>query len=466
VSQLIDLYTRLSVLKDGSDSIERQETDLRAEADRQGKTVRKVWSDGKSGYKNVQRPDFDKAIAAVTDGSVPELWVWKLDRLSRQGAGKVGTILDDLTKMGGKLYFLKDALDSTVPNSRMLIILSSEQALAESRNTGLRVSAKNDYKLSQGLPVAGKRRFGYLGADPATGRLANVESHPEEAPLVQGLFHDYLAGMSIRSLSIRMGWRTGRVRETLSNPGYAGWVRRRDELYPAHESIDRLITQDEFDAVNARLALNPAPKGGGVVRHLASGIAVCGLCGKPMIFRNGYMCVHDLSHPWITEKLLDRKIREAVVEALTDPDFHVQADPAQQSAREAQREIDRIEGDIQDVLSGLQNGLKMSQLLPHLKPLQEAQAGLQRRLQALLAESLQARLMSEITASIKRHLGIYPEGQFPTPMPEGTIVRWEYNKLPLDQKRELIRGMFTITVYPGRGDGRVKVERKRTDVVV
>ena len=88
---LVDLYLRLSVDRDGTDSLERQEADLRAWAAGASLTVRRVWRDaGKSGYKHgVLREGFDAAVAAVTSGEVATLAVWKLDRLSRRGAGQV-----------------------------------------------------------------------------------------------------------------------------------------------------------------------------------------------------------------------------------------------------------------------------------------------------------------------------------------------------------------------------------------
>ena len=40
----------------------------------------------------------------------------------------------------------------------------------------------------------GEKRLGYLGADKATGRRANVKADPETAPIVVDLFERVLAG--------------------------------------------------------------------------------------------------------------------------------------------------------------------------------------------------------------------------------------------------------------------------------
>jgi site-specific DNA recombinase len=68
----VDFYLRLSNADDGADSLERQESDLREWARREGLTVRKVWSDyGRSGFKkDVRRDGFDAAVKAVVSGEV------------------------------------------------------------------------------------------------------------------------------------------------------------------------------------------------------------------------------------------------------------------------------------------------------------------------------------------------------------------------------------------------------------
>lgn len=230
-STLVDLYIRLSVDAEGKDSMERQEADLREWAARAGLTVRKVWRDaGKSGYKrNVKRPDFDAAVAAVTSGEVATLAVWKLDRLSRRGAGQVGTMLDDLDAVGGRLVFLRDSLDSSSPHSRTFIILVSEQARAESANTSLRVRAKKVSQRKQGLYLGGRRPYGYL-----VGNDRKLRPHPTEAPLVREAFDRLMRGETMlavcrdwndRGIPTRFGgayWRSSALSTTFRSPTLTG----------------------------------------------------------------------------------------------------------------------------------------------------------------------------------------------------------------------------------------------------
>ncbi|MFF4577259.1 recombinase family protein [Streptomyces sp. NPDC001373] len=93
-AKLCDLYLRRT-LQDNKDTLKAHERDLRDRAQREGLTVREVWTDEASAFKaGVTREKFDKAIAAVVVGEVRHLLVWELDRLSRRGMRQVGDVLD------------------------------------------------------------------------------------------------------------------------------------------------------------------------------------------------------------------------------------------------------------------------------------------------------------------------------------------------------------------------------------
>ncbi len=161
---LVDLYLRLSISADGADSLERQEADLRKWAANEGLEVRKVWrDDGRSGYRRgVKREGFDSALKAIVNGEAKTLAVWKLDRLSRQGAGQVGVFLDDVERAGGRLVFLKDGLDTRTGNAaRMPIMVLSEIARSESVNTSLRVKSRKDRNRADGRYLGGPAPYGY-----------------------------------------------------------------------------------------------------------------------------------------------------------------------------------------------------------------------------------------------------------------------------------------------------------------
>jgi site-specific DNA recombinase len=237
---LVDLYLRLSVDREGKDSLERQEADLRQWVAREGLTVRRVWADrGKSGYKrDVKRPDFEAALAALRAGEAATLAVWKLDRLSRRGAGQIGLVLDDVEHVGGRLLFLQDNIDTAKGgNQRMLIVLLSEQARAESANTSLRVKAKKADSRKRGEYLGGPAPFGYVvgnGSTPGTPNDRKLRPDPEEAPLIREIVDRVLAGETLLAIcrdwnarevpTRRAGslWRPSTLSASLRSPALAG----------------------------------------------------------------------------------------------------------------------------------------------------------------------------------------------------------------------------------------------------
>ncbi len=293
----VDLYLRLSVDRDGKDALERQEADLREWAKSEGKTVRKVWKDSVSGYKDVAREDFDSAVKAVSKGEVGTLAVWKLDRLSRRGAGQVGLILDEVEKVGGRLLFLQDRLDSTTPNSRLIIIMVSEQARAESANTSLRVRAKINADILKGIPKAGTRSFGY--------EVDGITLRPSEAGLIRDATERYLAG-TVSLIQIakewteagaltdgmrreRMGrdgikkkarpyWTATTVHRVLSRERNAG-ILMHNGVRVSESQIQPIITEDQLDALKAKVKLGTPM--GARAQTLLGGILRCE-CGAPM----------------------------------------------------------------------------------------------------------------------------------------------------------------------------------------
>ncbi|MFB4348627.1 recombinase family protein [Microbacterium sp. CR_7] len=460
---MIDLYVRLSIHDDTKDGLKRQEADLRRWAERNGHTVRTVWRDpGVSAYKAKERPEFKQAVRALTSGEVSLLAVWKLDRLSRRGAGQVGVLLDDLEAAHASIYFLKDGLSTAEVSHRLPIILVSEQARSESKNTSLRINSKNDALREAGLPPLGKRRFGYLPADAKHGVTVNTVEHPEEAPIVRHIFAAYIGGASIASLASELGWRTGRVRDTLTNAAYAGTLKMGEVEYTAADHVARLVSPEDHALALARLQSASAvyrgysPQGG-QIKHLASGIARCGVCDSPVMFRNTYVCkAVPTRHISITEKSLDQLIRSRTVATLLDPDFKIDLEPGTRSAVQINADLDATERQIQDVLTGLSGGLKMSQLLPHLKPLQERQAALREELEAVSARSVQARVLADIAAAMRKSAEVWA-AKPPGKRTKTLHASLAYDDLPLNQRRELIDGLFSILIQPGRGTERVQI---------
>lgn len=455
---IIDLYVRLSIWDESKDGLNIQESDLRKWADAQGHTVREVWRDrGVSGYKQgVDRAAFKKATEALLGGEVEILACWKIDRLSRQGFGQVGLLMDRLAATGREIFFLVDGRSTANEQDRLGIVLASEQARTESKNTSIRVKAKNESLIVKGLPILGKRRFGYLPADPASGRIVNTVLDETEAEQVRLLFKRYLKGASIRTLATEQGWRPLRVRQTLANPAYAGTLTAGDIQYEAASHVARIISKQEFQEAQSRLkdrstAYSGVAVPGGSVKHPLSGIMRCGVCGKTMSFRNGYLCLSDLSHPTVKKEIAEARVLKLVGLA-----FLGERQSGRLSRRAALfdladigKQIAALEAKEEDILSGLSAGLLMAQLLPHLLPLQEEKKALVAQREKAIAANVETRVRFEILQRFQTDLDSRDAYRANNRAAEAVLLG-----LPLDDLRDVLR-LFDIYVWPGRGPGRI-----------
>lgn len=491
----VDFYLRLSVDREGKDSLERQESDLRKWAKREGLTVRKVWRDaGKSGYKTgVVREDFDAAIRAVSSGEVDALAAWKLDRLSRRGAGQVGLVLDAVEEVGGRLVFLQDSLDTKVPGHRMVILMVSEQARTESANTSMRVSAKIASDAAQGLPKGGVRSFGWE-ADGTTLR-------DSEADLVRRAVKAYLKGnrsmLQIakdwtaagvltdgmkRSKKGRDGvvrparqvWTATTVRQVLLRERNAGVLIHQGERMPKSQ-IQPIITLAQLEEMKARVKVGTPV--GARAQTLLGGVLRCE-CGAPMHGtvsysspKKGprhtypiYKCAQTLydrsrRHASIQQKLADDLFTALIVTDLYKGDLTTPEVSDVQEGLQRITELLTANGEDMAHVGGILLDRELKSLHASargdLKVLEVQRAELMAEHEALLAQAREDGGMNAFMEAWHREdVESFEHRE--------DFVEWEkrfreaWNRIDIDKRQGLIRSRYRPVVkVGGRGVGRI-----------
>ncbi|MHA7961724.1 recombinase family protein [Streptomyces sp. L500] len=315
-AKLCDLYLRRSTLQDDKDTLRAHERDLRERAQREGLTVREVWTDEVSAFKaGVARENFDKAIAAVVAGEVRHLLVWKLDRLSRRGMRQVGDVLDTFESRSARLVAHMDGLDSSVPQHRGLFAWLAEQARAESYNTSVRTRATKAEKKRQGAWPGGQPPYGLR---VRKGKKA-TERHPKEYETARRIADMLLAGESASivaeklnadGLTTRRGgkWRSSTITQLAHSPAWAGLMpvhdrytddKGRERWRATQEPLmgedghpvrvgEGVITVGERARIQAALRLRTSEsmangrRGKPAAQSLLSGLLKCGRCGGNM----------------------------------------------------------------------------------------------------------------------------------------------------------------------------------------
>jgi site-specific DNA recombinase len=193
-------YLRLSALPVDYDpfSPDTQRRLCQEAADRRGvKLVREFVDLDYSARKDIYRPGYEDGIKALVNQEIEYLFVPTVDRFSRRGMGQVGLVLDELEKVGGRIIFVKEGLDSSDPNSRLIIGVLAERARAEADQIAWRVEQFHETARRMGLWVR-VRPYGYVVEDH------RLKPHPEEALVVRRIVEEFLGGAALRGIAGRL----------------------------------------------------------------------------------------------------------------------------------------------------------------------------------------------------------------------------------------------------------------------
>jgi DNA invertase Pin-like site-specific DNA recombinase len=318
------VYVRLSGRPYGYDpfSLENQRRICRDHARREQVEVVAEYQDlAVSGRKGeADRPGFVAALALLRRREVEILYVAKLDRFSRRGLRHVGTLLDEIDGVGGRVIFVADGLDTRQAATRQTIAMLAEQARAEADSATWRLSEWHAHNRRNGLWKR-IRPFGYVVVG------SKLDLHPSEAPIVRGMVDSFLAGSSLRGIARRLNadgikphrlvlyeeaiakgysakrpsatsWSYVAVRGILAAPALAALVSHAGELCrdehgdPIFAGVG-IVDLDERAQILAELRRRALVRGARPAtrreagddarpRYLLTGFGRCGECGKAL----------------------------------------------------------------------------------------------------------------------------------------------------------------------------------------
>lgn len=315
------LYLRLSQSDDASTSIDRQEKDLRALAEREGWDVVAVLTDdGISGRK--ARANADKALAMIADGDADVLAVWKMDRWSRQGISALGDLLKTLEKKPAAIFVaLQDGLRSSQGAWRVIASVLAEVAKMEADNTSLRVKSSQHTLKHSGRFPGGAVPFGYASAPAPDGPGRVLVIAPAEAKVVRETAASILSGVSLAKITADLNnagvptarsayrlalaagkpadgldrgvWRISTLRVLFVSDHLLGRVTHRGQLVTDEHGLPARVWEPILDLqtvsrLRARLgdprAKAERPRKVRAAR-LLSGVAYCAECGAKLYVR-------------------------------------------------------------------------------------------------------------------------------------------------------------------------------------
>lgn len=458
------IYVRLSEdrLK-GTDregaTVARQERECRKWAEERGIEVLGVITDNSvSATRSAYRKGFEQLLKK----NPPAIIVWHQDRLVR-----LTKDLERVIALEVPVYSVNGGvLDLSTPQGRAIARTVAAWSTYEGEHRDLRQkSAQDDFHVA-GEPMPGKRRYGYLGA--AKDRRVNMKEDPVEGPIVRAMFEtvgheDVTQRRSIASWADQLGWARTRVRETLSNPAYMGVLSRAGQPYEASEDVDRIVTAEQFEKTRAALRSHMhSGRPGGVVKHMASGIARCGICNGTMSYRNSYLCLADLSHPTVKGEYVETKILSNMVSALLDQMTDA-ANVTTSQLTQVEARLSEIDTEEAEWAEAKAAGMRFALIAPHLSALQTERQRLQDERLTIQTTSTRARVLSSLRASLRDPV------THRVNMDAAVEIRREverrFMQLDIEERRELIAVYLDIVVHPGRGPERVVVRNRDFDEI-
>ncbi len=294
-----------------------------------------VFSDAAVSGATLDRPDFERLMAAVDARKVDAIVAEDMSRISRDFAD-AAHVFRKLQFLEVQLLGVEDGVDSSSKNAKLTFTMASVfhdlylETLSDKTKRGQEGRWLAGF--STGAPPLGYRSEPVR--DP-TGRVIGyrIEIDPIASQVVLRIFDLYLQGQSCDTIAKtlntehvdppraktrhrRKGWVASSIKDILANEAYIGiWVwrkrawarvpgtkkrrpRRRDpkEILRQEFPERRIVPQDLWDQVRTRAAAvraryagkrNTKTAPGNRTAYPLSGLLECGLCGAPMTIHGG-----------------------------------------------------------------------------------------------------------------------------------------------------------------------------------
>ena len=297
--------------------------------------VVEVYKDIASGWMpGAPRPRFKHALVDLSSGWIDGIAVLAVDRLTRQ-TSQVRPILNALEEMGGRLFALWDELDTAYNdpehNTELRFHELVERAEREARRTSKRYKMVAQHRARKGLHHPTRLRP--YGHTKDRRRLVEVEAEMlfQAAKAVdQGKAVGTIAAewtkRGVPTIEGKAVWHHKVLRRILIDPRMVGKREYEGALVDV-EYMPAILPEELWRRVSEKLANRPK-KGRGESRELAN-IALCGVCGLPLVSqvdRAGpiYICKKRPSQPLacggivILVSKLDAKVDKEIVALLNN----------------------------------------------------------------------------------------------------------------------------------------------------
>ena len=256
---MIAIYSRQSVDKKDSISIDTQIETCKRLCDPNEEVV--VYSDKGYSGSNTNRPEFKRMIQDIKDGSITQIIVYRLDRISRSVCD-FENLYKFLHEHNVTFKSCAESFDTSTPTGEAMVRMVMVFAELERRTIQMRIVDNYAARAERGMYLGGPAPFGF---DKVPVTLDNIHTSSlvpnENADIVRQMYEKYsdpsvslseiarwLTDSGIESPK-KVGWESGRISLILKNPVY---VRADVEIYQYYKRKGCAITNpvEDFTGTN------------------------------------------------------------------------------------------------------------------------------------------------------------------------------------------------------------------------
>lgn len=239
--------------------------------------IDKWYIDGGYSGSKLDRPEIQKLLDNAESGLIDTVYIYKLDRLSRDTADTLELMYRILPKFGVKVVSMTEEIRTENPMDKVMLTMNAAMNQYEREVIRMRMSAGMLERIKKGYWMGGGRiPWGYY-YDRNDGILHVDE---EQAQMVRNAYRLYLDGYSCDKISHILGFKGERiVSQILKRKSNIGLIEYKGNVYKGlHEPI---IDEDTFYQVQ-RMMSKRSTNSHIANDHLLTGLCYCGVCGARM----------------------------------------------------------------------------------------------------------------------------------------------------------------------------------------
>lgn len=248
--------------------------------ERKGVKIDKWYIDGGYSGSKLDRPEIKELLDHAEKGLIGTVYIYKLDRMSRDVIDTLNLFYKILPKYGVKVVSMTEDLRTDNPMDRVMLTMNAAMNQYEREVIRMRMTAGMIERVKKGFWMGGGRiPWGYY-YDRNDGIL-HVDQ--KEAEMVRKAFNMYLDGYSCENIAKIVGFKSEKiVRDILKRKSNIGMIEYKGKVYKGkHEPIIDEATFNRVQDLMRKRTTNSH------VNHdnLLTGLCYCGVCGARMRYQ-------------------------------------------------------------------------------------------------------------------------------------------------------------------------------------